>query len=54
MATAIVIAIINDIEILIAIINRTTKALINRFNKIYLDIDLVDKIYRILNRFNII
>ena len=52
LTTTIVTAITNDIKISIATINRTAKALINKLNKIYLDIDSIDEVYRILNRFN--
>ena len=48
----IVTAIISNIKILIAIINRIAKALINKFNKIYLS--LIGEVCWILNRFNII
>ena len=50
MLTAVIVTTItSDIKILITITKRTIKILI-----IYLDIDLIDEIYRILNRLNII
>lgn len=50
LAAAAVTAITGDIEVSVAATNRTAEALIDRLNEVYLGINPVDEVCRILNR----